>query len=201
MATTKKRKTRKRSTSRPSIRKVMTLSGSPKRRRRKSGLLSSSTAKNIGMTIKHNGAGAIGGVIASATRLVKLNPFMRAGIVFAGAIGASMLKAPFIGAGMSGVAGYMVAEQLIPIGMLADDMEDAEFVNADVLSDTGETDTNGNPIVMDDNGNAYALNEAGELERLNDSEFNLSDDLQNVSMLPLQDAYALSNPYNLSSSY
>jgi hypothetical protein len=172
------------------------------RRRRKTGLFDSAKT-GIMSSLKHNGAGAVGGALFAATRFVKMPLWMRLALGAGGSVGVSMVGMPFVGAGLAGATAYHAAQTLLPATLLNDDgedLEDAEYVDYDTLQDSGYKDENGNSILQDDNGIMYALNDDGELQAVGDA-YELNDSLQNVSMVPLQDAYSLSNPYALASGY
>jgi hypothetical protein len=194
MATTKRRKRRKKSTT-TSVRRR--LSAAPVRRRRKKrGMLSSNGS--LMQSAKHNGAGAIGGGLFLGTRLVAMPLWGRTVLGYAAAVALGMFNAPFVGAGMAGATTYHLGQSLLPATMLNDDLQDTEFVDPNTLSDTGQVDENGDMIVLDEAGNAYALNDAGELCELEEG-----TNMESVSMLPLQDPYALndSNPFALASNW
>jgi hypothetical protein len=194
------RKRRRRRTGRTSVSSVRrSLSAArkstPRRRKRRSGFLSGSKGMIVN-SLKHNGAGALGGAAYALTYAVRMPKMLRYAIGFGGAITAGALGAPFIGAGMAGATAFGAAKDLLSsvgVPMLADEgMEDAEYVDADTLSDTGYMDDNGNMILSDANGNVYALNDNGELEEMGDA-YSLNDGMQTVSMVPLSDdPYALS---------
>lgn len=186
MATTRKRR-KKRTTT---IRRAAPIQR--RRRRKKKGLMDGNSG--IWMSLKKNGAGALGGGLLLLTRFFAMPLWARTGIGYAGGIGISMAGAPFVGAGLSGATTFNLGQNLFG-NFLNDDLEDTEYVDPDTLSDTGMVDDNGDPIVMDDDNVMYALNDGGELQAIGDA-----NNLQNVSMVPLQDAYSLNaGPYDLSS--
>jgi hypothetical protein len=194
---TKRKKRRRKSTS---VRRTLSSKPAVRRRRRKRGMFDGSTG--LMAMVKHNSMGALGGALFLATRLVSMNKWVRTAVGFGGAVGLSYFKAPFVGAGMAGATAYQLGESLLPAGLLHDDLEDAEYVDANTLSDSGMDDENGYPIMVSENGSAYALNDNNELEPLDD-DYSLQDGMQSVSMVPLQDAYSLSSPngYALASGY
>jgi len=188
----KKRKPRRKRRTTTTVRS--TLAARPKRRRKKKSFLSAAPG-GLMSAAKHGGAGAIGGGLFLGTRLVTMPLWARTSLGYAAAIALGMFNAPFVGAGMAGATTYHLGQSLLPVAMLHDEgeMEDADFVDQDTLSDTGAIDRNGNPVVIDDNGAAYALNDNNELEPMS------SADLESVSMNKLSDEFDLSeNPYNLS---
>jgi len=108
---------------------------------------------------------------------------------------AAMMKFPSVGAGAAGAAMLDLAKGKLAM-VLKDDMEDAEYVDSDTLSDTGFCDENGNGVVMDDDGVVYALQDNGDYQAIGMAEdvFNLQDTLAE-NEFPMSDAYSLSESY------
>lgn len=169
-----------------------TLSSKPRvrRRRRRKGLLSSNGTMTV--TAKHTGAGAVGGGLFLATRMFNMPLWVRGLIGYGGSVALAMMNSPFVGAGMAGATTYFLGQTLLPSTLLKDDLEETDYVDSDTLEDTGYIDEYGNSIVMDDDQVMYALNDDDELEAIGDA-YDLAD-MQNVSMIPLQD-----DPYALAS--
>jgi hypothetical protein len=197
MATKRKRRRRPGTSVRRALSATARKSGT-RRRRRKRGLSAALSMSNIITHAKHNSAGAVGGGLFTATRMVSMPMWIRVLVGYGGSMALSMMNAPFVGAGLAGATTSHLAERLLPIGMLNDgeELEDTEYVDPSTLSDTGMCDDNGNDILMDNDGIAYALNDSGELEAIGEG-----SDIQGVSMIPLSDPYALNDAYQLSSAY
>lgn len=209
MATTAKKKRRTtRSVAKPRARRRTTV-----KKRRPRGLSDGLSGKPTLMkSAKTAGGGALGGAIYSAPQfIVKLPTWGKVAYGVATAIGAGMMKAPSVSAGIAGATSFDLIRTLAS-PMLKDDLEDAEYVDPSTLSDSGLEDENGNAVAIDDNGNVFALNDGGDYvmigrkEDLQDA-FDLQDDMQSVSMVPLSDPYSLQdnmgagNAYSLASGY
>jgi hypothetical protein len=200
------RRRRKRASRKTPFSRPRTLSAAPRRRRRrKRGFLSAGGNSGLMANVKHNFQGALGGAAFTATRLIQMPLWMRLLLGAGGSMGLSMAGLPFIGAGLMGATTYHAGQTLLPATLLNDDgedLEDADFVDADTLEDSGYTDEQGNAIVMDDDGIMYTLNDDGDLEAIGDAySLNEDSDMQTVSMIPMQDQYSLNSPYSLASGY
>ena len=149
-------------------------------------------------SIKHNGLGGLGGLLFLGTRAIPIDmpPLVRGiGLGFGGSVLLAMLtKSTHMAAGMAGASVYYLGEKdIAPLapGLLHDDFDlqdNAEWVDADTLEDSGYEDENGNSIVMDEDGIMYALNDRDELVAIDDN-FDLQDevvDLQTLNMVPLE---------------
>jgi hypothetical protein len=153
--------------------------------------------------VKNMGGGAVGGMMYTAPQFMfKMPWYAKLGWTLVGAVGMNYAKCPNVASGQVGAFTFDMIKTLAG-SMLKDDMDDAEYVDADTLSDSAFVDQKGNAILQDDQGNLYALNDAGELECMGDA-FSLQDyddSMQSVSMLPLSnnDPYALAgnNPFQL----
>jgi hypothetical protein len=198
MATTRRKRRKRTSRTRSAISRPRSLSAAPRRRRRKRGFLSSG-GSGLMASVKHNAMGALGGAAFTATRLIAMPLWMRLLLGAGGSMGLSMAGAPFIAAGLMGATTYHAGQTLLPSALLNDDgedLEDADYVDADTLEDSGYTDEEGNQIVMDEDGIMYALNDNGDLEAIGDAyALNENSNMQSVSMVPLQDPYALASSY------
>lgn len=191
MATPKKRRRRRKSTA---------LAAAPRRRtvrrsRKRTSLSSNAPRKaNIMSSVMASAAGGVGGLAYVAPKAVFKNMPTWAKIAWGvgGSVALNMFKYPNVAAGLSGAMAADVAREFLPTMLNDDDLQDTEWVDKNTLSDTGYVDGQGNPVLMSDNGTAYALNQDNDLEELGDA-YSLQDDMQNVSMLPLQDAYSLSS--------
>jgi len=194
LKTMSKRKT----TRRRRRRKATTLSASPIRRRRRSPrrMLSASPRRSRGIgiinSIKDSFNGGMGGAIYTAPALFMKMPLWGK-IVWGigGSMALNMLKYPNMANGHSGAFVHDLFLRYVPT--LNDDLLENEYVNPYALSDTGFVDDNGNAVVMDDDGVMY-IEDGEELQAIGDA-YDLQDDMQTVSMLPLQDPY--SNAFNL----
>ncbi len=177
---TKKRRTKRRSTS---VRRTLS-SPAPRRRRKRS--LGDSAKKGIMTGFKNASGGALGGALFTGTRLVEMPFWIRAIVGYGGAVGIAMVsaKAANVSAGMAGATTYYLLDKFVPGGLLHDDMQDADYVDADSLSDSGYMDESGNAILCDGEGILYQLNDSNELEAIGDI-YSLNDDYD------LQDAYQL----------
>lgn len=199
MATSTRKKRRKKSSStHRHLSAHHKMKTAPKRRKKRSGLHDSITTNNFVKHGMNNIAGAIGGGAFLATRAVKMHMGLRIGLGVGLAMAASFLKAPNVGAGISGALAYAVGDELAghKLNELNDDMgdmEDCDYVHPDTLSDTGHTDQHGNPLVIDeDEGIIYALHDNNELHAMADAfalhdgnPFALHDGIQSSSGLPL----------------
>jgi hypothetical protein len=146
-------------------------------------------------SVIRTGAGALGGGLLLLTRMFTMPAWARYSIGFGGSVGLNYFRMPSVAAGLAGATMYSLGENTFGTMLHDDGMEDAEYVDPNTLSDTGYTDNSGNPIVQDPDQVMYALSDDGTLTAVGDGQ-----GLPGVSMLPLQDAYALSNNYALSSS-
>jgi hypothetical protein len=146
--------------------------------------------------IKTNAAGALGGVSVLLIEKLPTNKWIKLGLAVAASIGATMWNKPNIGSGIAGATAYSAAKEIFP-SFLSDNLEDTQYVDPSTLSDSGFVDENGNAVVQDGDGVMYALNDSGELVAVGDA-YALSEGMTDVSMVPLQDAYALNDPYALS---
>jgi hypothetical protein len=146
--------------------------------------------------------GALGGAVYTAPKFfVKMPLVAKIAVGLGASIGFSFLGMPSAGAGASGAMIADLASTTFATQLKDEMLEDVEYVDADTLSDTGMCDENGEAIVMDDEGVCYAMNDDGEYEAVGmANDFSLQDpnvNMQSTSMLPLQDAYSLQNPYDL----
>lgn len=195
---TKKRRRRRRTTSLSSAPRRR----STRRRRRSTGLSSGAPRKaNIQGSIMAAAAGGLGGVTYLAPKAVLKNMPLWQKVLWGvgGSVALNVLKYPNVAAGHAGAMVADVAKSMFPTMLNDDDdLQDAEWVDPNTLSDSGSVDQYGNPVLIGDNGTAYALNENNELEVLNDAydlqdPYELQDDMQSVSMLPLYDGEVI--PY------
>ncbi len=141
------------------------------------------------------GGAAGGGLYLAPQFLIKMPLWAKALYGFGGAVAAAKFGFPSVGAGMAGGMAVDAGKQFLSTAL-----KDADYVDADTLSDTGYRDQNGNAVVMDDNGDVFALNDDGEYQFIGEADDLLEDDttdMQSVSMIPLQDE----NPYNLNDAY
>ena len=195
----KKRVVRKRSTS--------LRASAPKRTvRRRKKVLSAGGGINLMLAGKQTLGGAVGGAIFTAPSLFMALPLWGKIVYGLGAsMVANVMKFDHVGAGVSGAMINDIARTQFPTMLMDDgDLQDAQFVDANTLSDTGFIDDNGQAVVMDDDGLIYALNEGGDYQAIGTSEdLKEGTDMNAVTMTPLMDVYALSstNPYNLASGY
>ena len=202
MATRKRRRRRSTASTRPAVRRRRRspMSAAPKRRRRRLGDSGGSMTKRLTNGLKTTGGGALGGALYTAPQFAFAMPWWGK-LLYGGAvaIAAGAAGAPSVGAGSAGAAVFDLAKNKFALA-LKDDMQDAEYVDSDTLSDTGFCDENGNEVVMDDDGVAYQLNDDGDYQAIGmaDDLFALNDgyrgdDMNQLSMVPVADAYSLND--------
>lgn len=152
--------------------------------------------------------GGLGGALHVAPKFVtKLDTMFQIGWDLVGVVGLSMMKQPQMAAGFAGAAVSNHMQEVFKKSM-NDELHDHHYVDPNMLSDSGFQDEFGDPIHMDDDGELYALSDMGDYEHIghmNDLQGGMNDTagINGVSMVPLQDPYALShgNPYALQDQY
>lgn len=201
MATAKKRTTKKRRTTRAPQRARSTTRRRRTTSRGKKKALSSGGARTGPMTwgkaFGVAGGGAVGGALYTAPQFFLKLPLWGKGLYALGAsVAAAKFKAPSVGAGMAGAFVQDLAKTLFSTSLK--DLDNANYVDASTLSDSGYLDEDGNQVLCDNSGNMFALADDGEYVPVG----NMADmDIQTTSMLPLQDAYSLQDPYSLQDAY
>jgi len=201
MATAKKKTTKKRRTTRAPQRARSTTRRKRTTTRRKKKALSSGGGGNSRVTwakaLSVSGGGAVGGALYTAPQFFVKLPWWGKGLyAIAASVTAAKFKAPSIGAGMSGAFVQDMAKTLFSTSLK--DLDNANYVDASTLSDSGYLDEDGNQVLCDNDGTMFALADDGEYVPVG----NMADmDIQTTSMLPLQDAYSLQDPYSLQDAY
>lgn len=201
MATAKKTTTKKRRTTRAPQRARSTTRRRRTTSRRKKKALSSGGGGGARMTwgkaLSVTGGGAVGGALYTAPQFFLKLPLWGKGLYALGAsVTAAKFKAPSVGAGMAGAFVQDLAKTLFSTSLK--DLDNANYVDASTLSDSGYLDEDGNQVLCDNSGNMFALADDGEYVPVG----NMADmDIQTTSMLPLQDAYSLQDPYSLQDAY
>lgn len=168
------------------------------RRRKRKGMLHDSAAKpTLKKSFMIAGAGGLGGAVYTLPRFMFTMPwYAKLGWGLVSSIGLSMLKFEKAGAGAAGAFVNDLAQT--SFGLADENLNNTQFVDPDTLQDTGMIDDGGNAVVMDDDGVLYALNDGGDYEAIGDI-YSLQEgtNMPDVSMLPLQDSYALNSGYAL----
>jgi len=197
MATPRKRRRRRKSTSlsASSLRKRSRKTGRRRRSTRK-GFLSAGAKMGLKPAATTAFWGATGGAVYTVPKFFFQIPWW--GKLLYGvplSVGLSMSGRPNMGAGAAGALVGDMAQ--LAFGLSDGDMQNAQWVDPDTLSDTGLEDEYGNAVSVDDDGVLYALNDEGEYEAIGDAfSLNEGSNLQSVSMLPLSDIYALNDGSN-----
>lgn len=204
---------------RRTTRSVSPMSARPRRRRRRSSLsashrarprkrrrsrgLSDGPKKNWGQAVMASVGGASGGALYIAPKFLFTMPWygkLIYGTVLS--VGAHKFGFPNVGSGAAGAMVQDLATQYL--GTSLKDLTDTEYVDPNTLNDTDLEDEHGNAVLSDDDGILYVMNDDGDAVAIGDA-YSLAEgsNLQNVSMLPLQDPYALqgSGAYALASGY
>lgn len=171
------------------------------RRRRRLGAGGSTTMMGaVQVGIK----GGAGGAIHEIPRFfTKLDFWPQIGYDLAGTIVlAKYAKQKEAAAGFAGAAVSRHMDRMFHKQM-NDNLEDYEWVDEDLLQDSGFDDEFGDAIVSDDDGNMFALADDGEsyehighMDDMDLDDESMGDELENVSMIPLQ-----GNPYALNHGY
>lgn len=210
---TKKRSTPRKRTSAVARPRSTRRRSSPRRKKALSSGGSTQKKLTIMKTISNMGGGIVGGGVYVAPKFLWKFPLWGKILYGVGAASmANVFKSPNVGSGIMGATMLDVAQSLASVGLKDEGLEDVEYVDPSTLSETGFEDEAGNKIVMDDDGVVYALNGNGEYQAIgnrndlpmdDDDDEGMGEDLQTVSMLPLQDIYALSggNNYSLGAGY
>lgn len=195
----KKRRKRPALAAAPRRRRVTHHHAKPKTRRRR---LSAGPAGTTLKGMLYTGIkGGAGGAIHEIPRFfTKMDTWPQIGFDVVGTvILAKYAKSPTMAAGFAGAAVSRHMDTMFHKHM-NDNLEDHEWVDSDLLEDSGFDDEFGDAIVSDDDGNMYALADDGEsyehighLDDMDDE--GMGDELENISMIPLQNAYALQHGY------
>jgi len=164
-------------------------------RRRKRTLGAGMSGGGLMSNVKNNLGGAIGGALFTAPSFfMKLPLWGKLAYGIGGAMILGVMKYDHIGAGVTGALVNDIARTSFPT-MLADNLEDAEFVDPSTLSDTGLEDGNGNAVVMDDEGIVYALNDSGDYQAIGTTSDLEAMQETSLPSFPLSDVYALNDGY------
>jgi len=144
------------------------------------------------------GGAAGGGIYIAPQFMFKLPWWGKALYAVGTSVVAAKMKYPSVGAGIAGAYVQDMAKTMLSTALK--DLDDTDYVDASTLSDSGYLDEDGNAVMMDDDGNMYALSDNGSYALAgNMQELEQGSNIQDVSMIPLQDPY--SSPYSLQDAY